>query len=66
MQDLQEYLEKRAHFPRGAQMCTAPVSQLRVIFYKRINVFFEARPDGINIIRVLWNSEEITAEKFDE
>lgn len=64
--ELDTYLQKRARFPKGIQPCSEPFSDLRVISFQRLNVYCRSRPDGIDIIRVLWNSEEPNAQDFSE
>ena len=55
---LDAYLRQRARFPLAIQPCAAPFEKLRLIAFKRLHIYCRPLPDGIDVVRVLWNSAE--------
>ena len=59
LRKLYALLETRAAFPRGAQPCAPPLEGLYTIPFRNVRVFYRPLPDGIDIIRVLWTSQDV-------
>lgn len=59
LRELDEYLHQRASFPKGAQPCKKPFEYIRVISFKRVNVYVRSIDDGFEVVRVLWNSKKL-------